>query len=105
MMVSLVVVIACLLPLVFVFERADLGERVRTLAAPALLCGILNGALNLFVMLAIATLSRSLFFPVLCAGSTVLNYLISVIIYKERFTRLQWSGMVLGVGALIFLNL
>ncbi len=105
MVVALLIGAVCLLPMVFVYERRGIRENLRVAATPAVLAGVVNAALNLFVMITASTIARSVFFPVLSAGSTVLTYLISLIFYKERYVWGQHFGVFLGIGALVLLNL
>ena len=41
----------------------------------------------------------------LSAGGIVLTSLVSIFLYRERLSMLQYIGMVLGIGAIVFLNI
>ncbi len=71
----------------------------------ALPCGVMNGVVNLFVMLLSARMPVSLMFPLVSAGGIVITYFVSRFIYKEKLTKLQLVGFVLGVGSVILLNI
>lgn len=71
----------------------------------ALPCGIMNGIVNLFVMLLSARMPVSLMFPLVSGGGIVITYFVSRFIYKEKLTKLQLIGFVLGVGSVVLLNI
>ena len=70
-----------------------------------LICGIANGAVNLFVMLASEVVNKSVMFPLISAGGIVLTWVVSIFLYKEKLTLKQNIGMILGIAAIVFLNL
>lgn len=105
MVVALVMGALCLLPLAIKKEGAHVKECLRMSAPHAVACGVLNGVLNLLVMVTTLMIPKSLFFPLLSGGSMIASYLISVFVYKERFTWVQNTGILCGVASLILLNL
>ena len=87
--------------------------RERPLLSPSLkggwyfmaICGIANGAVNLFVILLSPRMDSSIMFPLISAGGIVLTSLVSILLYKERLSLKQYIGMALGIAAIVFLNL
>lgn len=71
----------------------------------AFLCGACNGATNLFVMICVAMIPATLFYPVLSAGQLILVFVISVVGFKEKFLKRQIWGLALGIMALVLMNL
>lgn len=71
----------------------------------SLACGICNGLANLLVMLLTATLPASVMFPLISAGGIVLSYLVARFLYREKLNVLQNIGVLLGVAAVVLLNL
>lgn len=69
-----------------------------------IICGGANALVNYLVMV-LSRLPASLLFPFISAGSMILTGIISLTIYKERFTKQQILGILLGVASVIFLNL
>ncbi len=68
--------------------------------------GISSAALNLLILLLIASpLSESVIFPGIAVGGLLLTTIFSVIAYKEKMSAMQWSGLVIGVVALVLLNI
>ena len=70
----------------------------------AVLYGVSNGLMNTFVML-LAAYPASIVFPTISGGGIILTYLISRFVYKERLSSDQNIGFVIGVLAVVALNL
>ena len=77
---------------------------LRNGAPLAVLYGVANGLMNTFVML-LAAYPASVVFPTISGGGIILTYLISRFVYKERLSSDQNIGFVIGVLAVITLNL
>lgn len=105
MLIALLVSFVAMLAVGLVRDRRDLKTVMKLGAVPAVLTGAANGATNLLVMIVTATVATSIFFPVISGGGMVLAYVISVTLFKERFTTMQKIGILLGVASLVFLNL
>jgi len=105
MLVALLVSVTVLTVVGLVRERQDVKTVLKLGALPAVLTGAANGATNLLVMVVTATIAASIFFPVISGGGMVLAYIISVTLFKEKFTTGQKIGILLGVASLVFLNL
>ncbi len=67
--------------------------------------GILNGAYNTCTVFLASRMFASLLYPLLSAGDIVITFLVSFFLFKERYSKMQYIGVVLGVGAIVFLNL
>ena len=68
--------------------------------------GISSATLNLLILLLITSpLSESVIFPGIAVGGLVLTTIFSVIAYKEKMSILQWCGLMVGVVALVLLNI
>ena len=105
MLVALLSSCVVLLVIGMIKERRDLKSVLKLGALPAVLTGAANGATNLLVMIVTATIATSIFFPVISGGGMVLAYIISVTLFKEKFTTMQKVGILLGIASLVFLNL
>ena len=105
MLIALLVSFVAMLVVGLVREHRDLKTVMKLGAVPAVLTGAANGATNLLVMIVTATVATSIFFPVISGGGMVLAYIISVTLFKEKFTTMQKIGILLGVASLVFLNL
>ena len=63
-----------------------------------------NGLCNYFVMVLTNSMNASLLFPLMTAGGVLLTSACSLLIFKERLTKIQCLGMTIGIMAVIFLN-
>ena len=104
MLISMLIACMCL-SLIMLKDRGAIRDCFRVGLVMGGSCGVLNAAMNLMVMLAIALLPATVFYPVLSGAGTVFSYLIAMIFYKERFTMRQHLGILCGVASLIVLNL
>ncbi len=86
-------------------EKNDLKKCAKSGWSYALICGSMNGVVNLFVMLLQAKMNVSLMFPLISSGSIIVTYLVSRFFYKEKLTKIQFVGFVTGIAAIVFLNL
>ncbi len=86
-------------------ERKEIATCIREGWIYAVLGGLCNGALNLFVMILSGRMSASLMFPSISAGGIVVTYIISKYFYKENLTKKQFVGFLLGIFSVILLNL
>ena len=105
MLIALLASFVAMLAIGLVRERRDLKTVMKLGAVPAVLTGAANGATNLLVMICTATIATSIFYPVISGGGMVLAYIISVTLFKEKFTTMQKIGILLGVASLVFLNI
>lgn len=69
--------------------------------------GILNGFVNLFVMILSGgeKINASIVFPTISAGGIITTVLASVFLYKEKHTKSQFAAMCLGTFAVVLMNL
>ena len=75
------------------------------MARIAAICGVFNGLTNFLVLVLNGKLPASVMFPVISAGGIVFIFLYSLFVYREKFKLTQIIGFVLGVGAIVLLNL
>ena len=93
----------CVLSLIF--ERNKILNALKKGTVLSAACGICNGATNYLVMVIIAAVASSVFFPVLSAGQLILTFIISVFAYREKFIPRQIAGLACGLVALVILNI
>ena len=106
MFVALMFVTIVLLGISFFYERKDFKTTLRFGTLSASLVGIFNGLNNLLVMIvAEKMIPVFIFFPIVSAGGLIISYILSITLFKERFSTIQKVGILLGMFALIFLNL
>ncbi len=68
-------------------------------------CGVANGAVNLFIMLLLVSMSAAIIYPVISAGGILLSWAISRFLYKEKLTKKQNIALVLGIASVVLMNL
>lgn len=105
MIIALSLVFVSLMILSLIKERDNIIPTLKRHWYLALLCGAANGATNLFVILLSPHMAASIMYPLVSAGGIVLTSLVSIFLYRERLSMLQYIGMVLGIGAIVFLNI
>lgn len=105
MIAALLAVTVVMAVAVLLKERSEIRLYIKAGRLWGMLCGIMNGVVNLFVMLASATMSMSLLFPLISAGGIITTFFASRFLYKERLTKLQLAGLITGVAAVVFLNI
>lgn len=105
MIVALALVTVFMLVMALLRNRRDLKLCVTSGWHLALVCGLLNGMVNLFVMILSHRMVASLMFPLISAGGLIITYLVSRFVYKEQLTTRQTVGFVFGLAAIVFLNL
>ena len=105
MIIALAMVVVMLLILAFAKERKDMKEFVKAGWVPAISCGVVNGIVNLFVMVLSGLMAASVMFPLISVGGIVVTYIVSRFYYKESITKSQSIGFVLGLVAIVLLNI
>lgn len=67
--------------------------------------GIANGLINLLVLVTIGHIPNTVLYPSLSALNMVATFVLSFIMYKERFSKVQYAGYALGIVSIVLLNL
>lgn len=105
MIVAMLAVSVVLLGLSFATERKDWVFCLKKGAGHMVFSGVVNGVMNLFVMILAGMMAASVMYPLISAGGILLTALISRVFYGEKLTARQNIGLLLGVGAVVFLNI
>lgn len=105
MILALAIVVILLGVLVLTKERRDVKVSVKSGWHLALVCGVMNGIVNMFVMILSNIMPVSLMFPLISAGGIIITYIVSKCFYKEEFTKKQLVGFFIGVLSVVFLNI
>lgn len=64
------------------------------------ICVAVNNKLNLYLS---GVMDSAVFFPIVNGGGLVLTTIAASILFKEKLTKKQWIGLVVGICAVIFL--
>ena len=86
-------------------ERRISQEFIKKGIGISVVCGGVNGTVNLLVMLLNGKIPASVMFPLISAGGIILTFFISVLIYKEKLSKIQMFGFLTGVVSIILLNM
>ena len=105
MIVALAVVTLFMMVFAIIKEHKEIKTYLKAGWHWAILCGLLNGMVNLFVMILSGKMAVSLMFPLISAGGLIITYIVARFCYREKLTKIQLAGFVLGVFAVIFLNI
>ena len=104
MIIALAITVIVCLIMVLTKERNIIKQQSALGVALGLLCGVANGAVNLFVMILSGRMPVSLMFPIISAGGIVATFIISTVFYKEKLSRPQLIGFILGTVSVVLLN-
>ncbi len=63
-------------------------------------CVAINNKLNLYLS---GVMESAVFFPIVNGGGLVLATLAAVLLFKERLSKKQWLGVVVGIASVVFL--
>ena len=87
------------------FEKKQVVLYAKRSALMASLCGAANGAVNYIVLLLSLRMPASVMFPIISAGGIVMAAALSMTVYKEKLSAIQKIGLLLGILAIIVLNM
>lgn len=105
MILALAMVLLIFIAMTLIADRKGAKEHLKYSWFPGLMCGVLNGANNLLVMILRPMVGAAVLFPIVTGGGLVCSFLISALIYKEKLSRIQIFGFALGIVAVVLLKL
>ena len=107
MIIALAIVTVVLLLTGALVEKRVFISTTKTCIPYTLAYGIINGTVNLFVMILTGgnKISASVVFPTISAGGIIMAAIVSVFYYKEKLNRKQLTALILGTVAVILMNL
>ena len=85
--------------------RGRFREEIKQTWPYALAAGVLNGSVNLLIMVLNGKMPASLMFPLIAEGSLIILFAVSVFRYKEVVTTKQKLGFCAGLIAVALLNI
>ncbi len=107
MVISKVIVIVAITIFAVIRLRGGIRKRMKHAAIFGMGYGLLNSGISLGVMI-LATngvIPQSVFYPVISVGVLVLLFVISRLIFKERFSKAQYVGVLLGAASILLLQI
>lgn len=105
MIFALLLVALFMLVMALIGERQILINSVKRgwyLAAPL---GAANGLNNLLVLILNNMIPAAVLFPVVSAGGVVISSVAGVFVFKEKLSRTQLAGVIIGILAIVLLNI
>lgn len=88
----------------FIFERDSFKVEIKHCLAFGALAGIFNGIGNLLTLITYEYLPISFISPVKSGAGIVISFLVSIILYKESFTKRQLISVGIGALAVVLMN-
>lgn len=86
-------------------EKGDIVQNIKKGFLYSLVCGLANGVVNFFVLMLATRMAASVMFPVISAGGIVTTSLIAMSVYREKLALNQKLALILGIAAILVLNL
>lgn len=105
MIIALGITFITLLIFAFSFEKKSVLVHAKRGLVTYVLCGAANGAVNYFVMVLSNRMNASVMFPIISAGGILTSGILSLTVYRENLSNLQKIGFVLGILAIVVLNI
>ena len=105
MIIALIITTIVLMIFASFNEKSDTVSNLKAGFWLFAICGIANGVVNYLVLLLSNRLPASVMFPVISAGGIVLSAIVAITVYKEKLSKYQWVGMILGIFSIISLNM
>ncbi len=104
MIISLAIATLLLWGTALLRERTTIRTAIRKGWWLSGVCGALNGITNRGGLACLLLLPGTIYYSVLSARTLIISGILSMIVFKESFTRLQTIGMLFGVLAVVLLN-
>lgn len=102
-------ILGCIVYLVFCLmtEKEKIKDAKNDALKFGCLVGVLTGLTNLLVMMFTGQdlMPVAIFFPALSGTSLIMTFLIGFFLYKEKYTPLQYFGIICGLASVILLNI
>lgn len=107
MIIALAIVFSVNFTIALLMLKRNILTYIKSASACGTAYGLMNAGVNLGVMLLASKnlISSSVFFPVISIGSLVMVFAVSYVFFKERFERVQYVGILLGIGAIVLLQI
>ncbi len=107
MIMALLVVFAVNAVISVVMLKKELVPHLKAITPYGVGYGILNGCVNLGVMLLASNgvVGQSVYFPIVSVGTLVLVFAASLAIFRERFRPVQYVGVLCGVVTIVLLQM
>lgn len=107
MLISMHIVFAVNAAYVLFKRKKDITRYLKDAAIYGGSYGLLNAGIQLGVMILCTNgvISQSVFFPVISAGVLIVVFVVSRVLFKERFSKCQYIGVATGVASIVLLQM
>lgn len=105
LMISLAGAAVLLFVLGFILERDKFRATIKSGLLYGMFAGIFNGINNLLILVTYNYVPISISSPVKTGLGMIISFLMSVFLYKEKFSRRQLVSVAIGVVAVVLINL
>ena len=105
MIIALSIVTIIMVIIAFINERQSIKTSLKTGWFAALISGAANGMVNLFVLILNGMIPVSIMYPLINSGGIIATYIIARLVYKEKLSKKELYGFIIGIFALILLNI
>lgn len=86
-------------------SKGELKDHLYHARFTAVGCGVMNGVVNMLVMVLSGMMAASVMFPLISAGGIIVTYAVSKFLYKETLSKMQFWGLVTGTLSIVFLSI
>lgn len=105
MIIAYLLVVVFSLAVSVVKEKGEIKTCIKKGWIFALICGVANAVVNFLTMALQDRMPVSLVFPLISGGGLILTYFFSRFLFKEKLSKSQNIGYILGVLSVVFLNI
>lgn len=104
-MMAALLMVAIVTFVVGAIKSKNVKEDVLNAVKYAVAEGVANGIVNLSVMFLTGMLATSVIFPTISAGGMAITFVLAILIFKEKLNCKQTIGYLLGIAAVLLLNI
>lgn len=101
----LALAISAIIMLIFAFANKELNRISKFCIKTGTLNGISNAVVNLFIMILSGIIPNFVLFPSISAGGIAISFVTALLIFREKFSKIQLIGYAIGVASVVLLNL
>ncbi len=105
MIISLAIACVGILVVSLITEHRQIKDGMKQSLMFGAGSGTMNALLNLSAMYSVSRAPAAVVFPVISGAGLVFTFLTAFILFKERFSKIQYIGYALGLISVILLNL
>lgn len=105
MIIALVIASVAILIVAIFTERRQIKDGMKQSLVLGGGSGIMNALLNLSAMYSVSRAPVAVVFPVISGAGLVFTFLTAFIVFKERFSKVQYLGYFIGLVSVILFNL